>query len=181
MPRIILTYGLISGLVIITGMIGTIVAAGGGAAIGGVWLGYLIMLVALSAILVGVKQHRDQALGGVITFRRAFLLGLGVAAVASVVYVAVWELYLALTNYSFMDTYAAQTLEAKRAAGVTGAAYEKAVAEMDAMRRSYANPLFRVPMTLLEIFPVGVLVALVSAGLLRNPTFLPARSRASVD
>lgn len=179
MSRIILTYGLISGLVVITGMIGTIVAAGGGAAVGGVWLGYLIMLVALSAILVGVKQHRDQALGGVITFRRAFLVGLGIAAVASVAYIAVWELYLALTDYSFMDKYAAQTLDAKRAAGVTGAAYDKAVAEMDAMRRSYANPLFRVPMTLVEIFPVGLLISLVSAALLRNPRFLPARPRPS--
>ena len=121
MTRIILTYGLISGLVVITGMIGTIVAA--------------------------------------------------------VVYVAVWELYLALTNYSFMDKYAAQALDAKRAAGVTGAAYDKAVAEMDAMRRFYANPLFRVPMTLVEIFPVGLLISLISAALLRNPRFLPARSR----
>lgn len=178
MARIILTYGLISGLVVIAGIIGNIVASGGDH--GNVWLGYLIMLVALSSILVGVKQHRDQALGGVITFRRAFLLGLGIAAVASVTYIAVWEFYLAMTGHSFMDQYAAHALEAKRAAGVTGAAYEKAVAEMDAMRRSYANPLFRVPMTLVEIFPVGLLISLVSAALLRNPKFLPARSRPSV-
>ncbi|WP_332770617.1 DUF4199 domain-containing protein [Phenylobacterium sp.] len=177
MSRIILTYGLISGLVIIAGIIGTIVAGGGDH--GSAWLGYLIMLVALSSILVGVKQHRDQALGGVITFRRAFLLGLGIAAVASAAYIAVWEVYLAMTGYTFMDQYAAHVLEAKRAAGVTGAAYERAVSEMDAMRRSYANPLFRVPMTLVEIFPVGLLIALVSAALLRNPKFLPARSRPS--
>ena len=45
------------------------------------------------------------------------------------------------------------------------------------MRTQYANPLFRLPMTFIEIFPVGLLVALVSAALLRNPSFLPARSR----
>jgi hypothetical protein len=176
MTRIILTYGLISGLVVITGIIGTILMSGGDAP-PSAWLGYLIMLVALSSILVGVKQHRDQALGGVIRFRTALLVGLGIAAVASLAYIAVWEVYLAMTDYTFMDQYAAQTLEAKRAAGVTGAAYEKAVAEMEAMRRQYANPLFRVPMTFTEIFPVGLLIALVSAGLLRNPRFLPARSR----
>ena len=178
MTRTVLTYGLISGLVVITGMIGTIVASGGGAAVGGVWLGYLIMLVALSAILVGVKQHRDQALGGVISFRTALLIGLGIAAVASLAYVAVWEAYLAATHYTFMDQYAAQTLEAKRAAGVTGEAYAKAAAQMETMRVQYRNPLFRLPMTFVEIFPVGLLIALVSAGLLRNPRFLPARSRA---
>jgi hypothetical protein len=42
----------------------------------------------------------------------------------------------------------------------------------------YANPVLRALMTAAEIFPVGVLVALVSAALVRNPKFLPARSRA---
>ena len=176
MTRIILTYGLISGLVIIAGIIGTIVASGDEPH-GNVWLGYLIMLVALSAILVGVKQHRDQALGGVIRFRTALGVGLGIAAVASLAYIAVWEVYLAVTDYQFMDRYIAQTLEAKRAAGVTGAEYARLAAEMDAMRVSYANPLMRLPMTFAEIFPVGLLVALVSAALLRNPNFLPARAR----
>lgn len=175
MTRIIFTYGLISGLVIITGIIGTIVLE----AHGSLWLGYLIMLVALTAILVGVKQHRDKALGGVIRFVPAFLLGAGIAAVASVVYVAVWEIYLAATHYAFADQYADQILAAKRAAGVTGAAYAKAAAEMDAFRTQYADPLYRMPMTFIELFPVGLLVALVSAALLRNPRFLPARAAAA--
>ena len=171
MIRLILTYGLISGLVAITGIIGTILMSGGE-----VWLGYLIMLVALSSILIGVKQHRDQALGGVIKFGAALLLGVGIAAVAGLAYIVVWELYLAATGYTFMDHYVAQILEAKRAAGITGAAYQKAAAEMEAMRRQYANPLYRLPMTFLEIFPVGLLIAVISAALLRNPRFLPARS-----
>ena len=173
MTRIILTYGLISGLVVIGAMIGTMVLNGG--AHSSVWLGYLIMLVALSAILVGVKQHRDQALGGVIRFRTALVLGLGIAAVASVTYALVWEVYLAATGYRFMDQYVDQMLQAKRAAGVTGAAYAKAVAELEALRQSYKSPLFRLPMTFVEIFPVGLLVALSGAVLLRNPKFLPAR------
>jgi hypothetical protein len=172
MTRIILTYGLISGAVIILGMLVSMKLAGHS-----VWLGYLIMLVALSAVLAGVKQHRDQALGGVISFRTAFLVGLGIAVAASVAYVLVWEAYLALTHYSFMDNYVNATLAAKRAAGVTGEAYAKAAAEMEAMRRNYANPVYRMGETFLEIFPVGLIVALASAALLRNPRFLPARAR----
>ena len=177
MTRIILTYGLISGLVAIFGIMVTILAPSSMPVHSSLWLGYLIMLVALSSILVGVKQHRDQALGGVIKFHTALLLGLGIATVASLVYVAVWEAYLAMTHYAFMSQYIADTLAAKRAAGVTGAAFAKVVAEMEAMRRQYANPLFRLPMTFSEIFPVGLLIAIVSAALLRNPKFLPARSR----
>ena len=173
MTRTILTYGLASGAVIIFGMLVSMKLDGGHSLL----VGYLIMLVALSVILIGVKQHRDRTLGGVIKFTTAFLLGLGIALAASLAYVAIWEAYLAMTHYSFMDDYTASILAAKRAAGVTGAAYAKAAAQMEDMRRQYANPLYRLPETFIEIFPVGLLVALVSAALVRNPKFLPARPR----
>jgi hypothetical protein len=48
------------------------------------------------------------------------------------------------------------------------------MAKLESMRANYANPLFRIPMTFMEIFPVGFLVSLVSALLLRNPRVLPA-------
>ena len=171
MTRIIFTNGLISGVVIIFGILGTIMMSGTHS----VWLGYLIMLVSLSSILVGVKQYRDRDLGGAIKFGKALLMGLGIALVASIAYVLIWEAYLALTHYTFMDQYINATLAAKRAAGVTGADYQRAVAQMETLRQQYANPLFRMPMTFIEIFPVGLLIALISAALLRNPRFLPAR------
>ena len=177
MLRTILIYGLISGLVIVLGIIGTLVA-GGDEPHGSVWLGYLIMLVGLSTILVAVKSHRDKALGGVIRFLPAFLMGLGISLAAAVAYVAVWEVYLASTDYAFMDQYIAATLEQKAEAGVSGETYDKLAAQMEAMRQSYKNPLFRYAVTFAEIFPVGVIVSLVSAALLRNPRFLPARARA---
>jgi hypothetical protein len=177
MKRIILIYGLAAGVVIILGMIGTIVLPSGEAHHSSLWLGYLIMLLGLTAILLGVKDYRDRVQGGVIKFGKAFLLGVGIALVASLAYVAIWEIYLALNGYNFIDQYAASTLAAKRAAGLSGAAYQKVVAEMDSMRRAYANPLMRMGMTFTEIFPVGLLVALVSAALLRNTWFLPARPR----
>ncbi|WP_454760953.1 DUF4199 domain-containing protein [Caulobacter segnis] len=172
MKRTILIYGLISGAIIILGMIATIVLS----AKHSLFLGYLIMLVGLSAILLAVKSHRDKALGGVIKFWPAFLIGLGVAVVAGLAYVAIWEGYLAITHYRFMDDYTAQMLAAKKAEGLSGAAYDKLAAEMAQMTKNYANPLYRMPMTFAEIFPVGLLVALVSAALLRNPKFLPARA-----
>ena len=174
MFRIILINGLISGVVIIAGIFATIQLGGGHSSL---WLGYLIMLVALSSILVGVKQYRDRDLGGVIGFGKALLMGLGIAVTASIASGLVWEVYLAVTHYTFIDHYTASILASKRAAGITGAAYQKAVAEMETLRRQYANPLFRLPMTFIEIFPLGVLIALVTAVLVRKPGFLPARVR----
>jgi len=178
MIRRILGYGLISGFFVIGVSVTVIATVGDNPGNGlGLWFGYLTMLVGLSAILAAVKQYRDRDLGGVIKFWPAFGLGLAIATVAGVAYVIGWEIYLAATHYTFVDKYVEATLAGKRAVGVTGAAYAKVVAEMEQMRKSYANPLMRSGMTFLEIFPVGVLVALVSAALVRNPRFLPARSR----
>ena len=141
------------------------------------WFGYLVMLVALSLILVGVKRYRDVECGGVIRFGRAFGLGLAIAAVAGLVYALVWESYLQLSGYDFMADYTKSILDGMRAEGASPGAIQAKAAEMNAMAETYRNPLFRIPMTFIEIFPVGVLVALISAALLRNPKVLPARQR----
>jgi hypothetical protein len=179
MVRVIVLYGLVAGAVVFVGIVGSIVVSHGAPPHSTAWMGYLVMLAAMSAIVVGVRDYRDRTLGGVIKFHIGFLIGLAIAAVASAAYSAVWEIYLAATHYSFMDRYAGEILAGKRAAGVTGAAYARAVAEVEAMRRHYANPVYRVAITFMEVFPIGFVVALASAALLRNPKFLP--SRAAVD
>jgi hypothetical protein len=136
---------------------------------------YLVMLIALSLIFVGVKRYRDVECGGVIRCGRAFLLGLGMAAAAGLFYAVGWELFQAASGYDFVGEYSASILERMRAEGASAAAIEAQAAEMRDFAESYRNPLFRVPMVFVEIFPVGLLVALISAALLRNPRVLPAR------
>lgn len=176
MARIVLVYGLISGLIIVAGIVGTIVFSGDEPH-GSVWLGYLIMLLGLSAVFVGVKQHRDQAGGGVIGFLPALGVGLAISVVAGLAYVAVWEVYLAATDYQFMDKYVASMLEAKRAAGASAAEYAETRRDLLAMAEQYKSVWYRLPMTFAEIFPVGLLVSLISAAVLRDSRVLPARRR----
>jgi hypothetical protein len=142
--------------------------------IGTEWFGYLTMLIALTFIFVGVKRYRDVEKGGVIKFFTAFAVGLGIAVMASLIYMLMWEIYLALTHYTFMDSYIDGIIRARKAAGVSGPALAKQIAQLNEMRAEYANPLYRLPMTFLEIFPVGFIVALVSAALIRSSKFLPA-------
>jgi hypothetical protein len=174
--RYALVYGLLSGLVV-AGVIVTGLALGPDSGFHhSVWFGYLVMLVALTFIFVGVKRYRDVERGGVIKFLPAFLMGLAIAAVAGIAYVCVWELYEASTGYRFMDEYIAAIIRHRQAEGASAAELARVTAEMASMRASYANPLFRIPMVFLEIFPVGLIVALISAALLRNPRLLPANA-----
>jgi hypothetical protein len=140
------------------------------------WVGYLVMLAALSLLFVGVKRYRDVECGGVIRFGRAFAVGLGIAAVAAAIYVIGWEIFLATSGRDFMAEYTDGIVRNMRAEGASQAAIEAKRAEMRDLAVQYRNPLFRIPITFVEIFPVGLLVALVSAALLRNPKLLPARA-----
>lgn len=170
MIRIIVVYGAIAGAVTITSML-----LGMSLGAHSVWAGYVIMLAALSLIFIGIKRYRDTELGGVIRFPAALGVGLGIALVASVVYVVGWELYMYLTNYTFFASYAQSIIAAKRASGASAADIAKLTAEMTAMGEHYAEPLYRMVMTLFEILPVSVVVALISAALLRNSRLLALR------
>jgi hypothetical protein len=54
---------------------------------------------------------------------------------------------------------------------------EAAAAQAADFARMYRNPLYRMAFTFIEIFPVGILVSLISAALLRNARLLPARAQ----
>lgn len=176
MQRTILLFGVASGLIVAIPMF-TMLALDPQheSWSSSMFAGYTMMLVALSLIFFGVKRHRDRELGGVIKFLPAFLLGLGISAVAGVVYVIGWEITQALTNYAFATEYPAAAIEAARAKGASPAEIEKLTAEMAEFSKMYVNPLFRLPMTFIEIFPVGLIVSLITALVLRNPRVLPAR------
>lgn len=176
MLRKILSYGVVSGL-IAGGVLSLIVLTLEGAIPSGysMAIGYLTMLVALSLVFLAIKRHRDRDLGGVIRFWPAFGLGLGVSFVASLIYMLSWEAALAISGMDFADTYARAMIAAQKAKGASPEALAKLAADMETFKAQYANPLFRLPMTFVEIFPVGVLMSLISAAILRNPRVLAAR------
>lgn len=163
MFKLALVYGAITGAVIIS-VISLTIEMG----IGHQWLGYLVMLIAFSAIFVAIRQYRDEVLGGVMRFNTGFLVGLGITVVASVVYVAIWELYLAATDHRFIDAYVESLIAEKMASGAPPDEVEATLEATDRMREQYGNAWFRLPITFIEIFPVGLVVSLIAATVLRH-------------
>lgn len=163
MFKLALVYGAITGAVIIS-VISLTIEMG----IGHEWLGYLVMLIAFSAIFVAIRQYRDEVLGGVMRFNTGFLVGLGITVVASVVYVAIWELYLAATDHRFIDAYVESLIAEKMASGAPADEIEATLEATDRMREQYGNVWFRLPITFIEIFPVGPVVSLIAATVLRH-------------
>lgn len=172
MRNVIVRNGLIAGLIVILSfIIGTMMSSASESTKFSELLGYLIMIIALSMIFIGTKQYRDKELGGIIKFGSAFKVGIGITLVASLIYIVGWEVNLALTDYSFIDEYTKYVLEEKQAEGLEGAAYDAELARMEEMKENYSKMWYRVPITFIEIFPVGLLVTLISSLVLKNSRF----------
>lgn len=178
MLRVILMYGIIGGIIVAVPMALTMNSTAAGTIPENAALyGYLSMLLAFTMVFVGIKHYRDKVLGGVIRFLPALGVGLGISAVASLFWVVGWEATLA-SGFDFGGAYTDSVVAAAQARGAAPAEVESLRTETAEFLAMYANPLFRLPITFVEMFPLGVLISLVSAALLRNSRFLPARSGA---
>ena len=174
MGRIIAVYGVIAGITVAVLMrIAMMLFPEGGT--GGMVAGFASMIIALSFVFIGIKRYRDIELGGVIRFWKALGVGFGIAAIASLFYVAAWELYLYFTNYTFMEEYTRLAIQQAQKAGKSAAEISALAKDMDGFKDLYANPLTRMALTLTEILPVALLMPIFSATLLRNSRFMPAR------
>ena len=166
MRRIVLTFGLIAGAVLATMMVATMAFQD---AIGfdrGEVLGYTSMVVAFLLIFFGIRSYRDNVAGGSVRFGRAFAVGAMIAAVASLCYVATWEVIYFKFMPEFAAKYEAHILEKGRADGMTQEALARRKAELDRYAVMYRNPVINAALTFLEPLPVALVVARVSAGVL---------------
>lgn len=169
-----LVYGGLAGLIIV----GMSLAAYGTGLVGhstSPLFGYTVMLLALTMIFVGVKRYRDIEMGGVIKFGRALAVALGIGLVAAIIYAAAFEIYMAVTGFDFVAWFSEVRQQELVASGASQAAIQAEMAEIRAFGETYKNPFVRIPFHFLEIGPVCIVIALISAALLRNPKLLPAR------
>ncbi len=180
MLPIILIYGVIGAVIVFIPWIAFLFTfqEGGGPPSESAVIGYASILLALTMVFLGVKQHRDRNNGGVIKFLPAFGLGLGISVVATFGWIIGWEVYLAGTGFDFPTYYYGAMIDAERAAGADAAKLAKIAEEQAGFAEMYSNPVMRVGITFVEMIWVGVIVSLISAALLRNSRFLPARAAA---
>ena len=179
MTRIILIYGLIAGL-IVSAMFFISHPTGKIDFENGMLIGYASMVIAFALIFFGVKNYRDNHLNGTITFGKAFKIGMMVTIVASMLYAVTWEFYFHLLAPDFMEEYTAYYLTKLASDGASVQEIEEAKNQMASMSEMYKNPLIRFAMTLMEIVPVGMVVTLICAALLRRPQFLPKQPQGNV-
>jgi len=131
-------------------------------------MGYSAMVLAFLFVFFGVRSYRDNVAAGAIGFGKAVQVGLLITLITCAMYVIAWEISYYNFFPDFLDQYSAHVLERMRAAGESEAAIRETTAQMAEMAKYYANPLYNAGITFMEVFPVGLIVTLVSAAILRR-------------
>lgn len=164
MKKIVFTFGTIAGL--ICGGMFFLNAPDNGEIdfTHGALYGYISMIIALSTIFFAVRQYRDNYNDGQISFVKAFLIGLYITLVASVIYVIAWEIFYKNYAPDFGDQYVQYLEEQMLNEGLSATSIAERVQEQKDMMLAYKeNTAMRMGITFLEIFPVGFVISLISA------------------
>lgn len=176
MQKLILTYGGIAGA-IVTGMmlISSTLWMGEEAKMDmqtAEVIGYVSMIVALSMIFIGIRSYREKHLSGVISFGTAFKIGILITAVASVIYAVGWMIFFNTSEAAqqFPEKYLAYMAENMQESGKSQEEIDTQITAYRENMETYKNPLVMFGVTLLEIFPVGLFITLISAFILKKRT-----------
>lgn len=169
MKKTVLTFGIISGVILLILMgVNTFFAE----RIGfdrAVIVGYTTMLIAFLLVFFGIKSYRDNVGGGEISFGRAFTVGILITLITCVFYVVSWEILYYTVLHDFPEKYGNYMIEKSRAAGATPEQMAQELEKVKEMKALLDNPLLAsVVIFIAEPLPVGIGMTLISAAILRK-------------
>ena len=174
MKKIVLTFGLLAGLILSLLMGGSLLLADRIGSGHSMVLGYTIMVASFLLIYFGIRSYRDTTLAGQISFGRAFACGILITLITTVCYVVLWEILYFNFMPHFMDGYFAAQIHKVQSSGLDPRAISVQVAAIRRSQQLYQNPFVNMAYTFMEPAPVGILITFLSAVLLRRKA--PVRS-----
>src|SRR5271165_753143 len=173
MKKIVLTFGLISGAISSLMMLATVPFADKIGWDKGEILGYTTIVLSALLVFFGVRSYRENVGGGRLTFGRGFAVGLLITLISSACYVATWEIIYYKLMPGFSEKYAAHLVERAKASGASQQKVDETERQAQQFKHMYDNPAINVAYTFAEVFPIGLVVTLVSAGILRKKVRAP--------
>jgi len=176
MKKTVLTFGLISGAVTTVTMLASLPFVNKIGYDKGEILGYTIIVLSALLVFFGIRSYRENVGGGRLTFGRGFAVGILITLISSACYVGTWEIVYFKFMPNFAENYAAHMVERAKASGASQQKLDEAERQAKQFKQMYNNPAINVAMTFMEVFPVGLGVTLLSAGILRKKAPNPPSS-----
>ena len=168
MKKTILIFGLISGALSSLMMVATVPFADKIGFDKGEIIGYTVIVLSFLLVFFGIRSYRDNVGNGQITFAQGFAVGICITLISCIFYVVTWEILYFRFMPDFMDKYGAYIVAKSKASGASPEAVQAQVQQLKKYKELYDNPFINVAMTFIEPFPVGLVITLLSAAILKK-------------
>ncbi len=170
MGKIALIYGVISGLVLVASFGFTIPNEGEIDFKRGETVGMVVMVVSLGLILFAIRAYRKALDTSVFSFGQGFRVGILTTLIASIIYVGGWMIFFESVGDNFTTQYKEYYItQIGSNETLTDEEKEIQISEFENGVDEYTkNAGTRMLMTFTEIFPIGFLITIISALLLRK-------------
>ncbi len=168
MKKAVLVFGIISGIISSILMLATLPFMEKIGYDKGFIVGYTGMVISFSLIFFGIRSYRENNGDGFISFGKAFKVGILIAVVSCIFYVATWEVIYYKMMPDFADNYGKYEIDQLRKEGASQEKIDKAINDAKDFKKLYDNPFYNVGMTFMEPLPVGLVITLISAAILRK-------------
>jgi hypothetical protein len=168
MKNIVLTFGLLSGVVAAVMMAATMPFVERIGFDRMLVVGYTSIVISMLFVYFGIRSYRDNVLGGTISFGRGFQAGLLITLISCAFYVATWLVLYYVFMPDFGDKYAAYLIDNLRASGGSQAEVDAMIKQTEVYKEWFRNPFMNAAVSFTEPFPVGLLVTLISAAVLKR-------------
>ena len=169
MKKTVLTFGIISGVIVTILMGITTIFADRIGFDRAIIVGYTSMLIAFLLVFFGIKSYRDNIGGGEISFGRAFTVGILITLITCAFYVVSWEVLYYTVLSDFPEKYGNYVIEQARTSGASPEQLAQKLEEVKQMKTLLDNPLVGPAVIFIsEPLPVGLVMTLISAAILRK-------------
>ncbi len=168
MRKIIVTFGLISGAISSLMMIALVTFGGRIGFDRGAIIGNTSIVLSFLMVFFGIRTYRDNIGDGQITFLKAFAVGLSITLISCIVYVVTWEVIYYNFLPGYWDAYGAHLVQKLTASGANPAAIQEKLQQVRKYKELYKNPFFNAVLTFIHPFPIGLVITLFSALVLRR-------------
>ena len=99
---------------------------------------------------------------------KAFKIGALIAFIGSTIYVVIGLSYYHLFAPDFVDKFIEHALHMASQNDATEVELAAKAEELGKLKEMYKNPLFAIFISYLEVFPLGLIIALISSLILRK-------------
>ncbi|MGY0390973.1 DUF4199 domain-containing protein [Bizionia sp. KMM 8389] len=130
-------------------------------------IGYISITIALSFIFFGIKTFRDEINKGLLSFLKAFKIGVLISLFPAFTFGVINVVYSNFINPNFSTEYYNDSIEKLRIS-LPEADFQEKLLELESQKALFENPLFNFVIMGVTVIFMGVIISIISGLILKR-------------